>query len=83
VYVTEVNFDGLSHKGITNIGVRPSVGKNFDRTVETFLLDFDGDLYGKNLRIDFLKFLRPEQRFDSLDKLREQIAKDVMEARRQ
>jgi len=67
-------------KGVTNIGRRPTVN---DRGVlaETHLFDFDEDIYGCGLTIYLQAFLRPEQKFDGLDALREQIAKDAAQAR--
>ncbi len=66
--------------GVTNVGVRPTVGGG-RRTVETYLLDFDRDLYGTNLRVHLLARIRGEQRFGSLDDLKAQIARDVAAAR--
>lgn len=83
VYRTEVRIPGDGEKcyrGITNVGENPSVLRdrlNHRVRVETFLLDFQGDLYGKKVRVSFLKFIRPEKKFDSLAALREQIRKDV------
>ena len=51
-------------------------------TVEPWLLDFDGDLYGKQLVLEFYKFLRPEKKFDSLEALKEEIQKNAMETRK-
>jgi riboflavin kinase/FMN adenylyltransferase len=65
---------------VTNVGVRPSFD-NGQRTVETHLLDFDGDLYGCAMTLEFVAHLRPEMRFASVDALREQIGRDVMAAR--
>ncbi|HEX8791528.1 MAG TPA: bifunctional riboflavin kinase/FAD synthetase [Polyangiaceae bacterium] len=77
VYKTRV--DGIG-PAVTNVGVRPTVGGG-RRTVETYLLDFDRDLYGANLRVDLLARIRGEQRFGSLDELKAQIARDVAAAR--
>jgi riboflavin kinase / FMN adenylyltransferase len=68
-------------RGVTNVGVRPTVGGN-DLRVETYVLDFSGDLYGKTLRVHFTVRLRDETKFGSLDELREQIARDVRAARK-
>ena len=68
--------------GATNIGVRPTVDDHSTRvTVETFILDFSGDLYGQTLRVDFYKRLREEKRFDSLDELQAQIQRDMASTR--
>jgi len=78
VYATGTIVDGRQYKGITNIGLRPTVeGANAPRSVETYLLDFEGgELYGKNIKTEFLDFIRPEQRFESLEALKAQIARD-------
>jgi len=68
------------HRGVTNIGVRPTVGGTKLR-IETHLFDFDGDLYGTPMRIDLVARLRGEQKFAGLDELKAQIAKDVAAAR--
>jgi riboflavin kinase/FMN adenylyltransferase len=68
--------------GVTNIGVRPSVDAGgLRQTIETYLLGFSGDLYGARLRLQLIARLRPEQKFASLDELKEQIARDVAQAR--
>jgi len=75
--------DGLYQRlarGVTNIGVRPTIGGPH-RTVETHLLDFDDDLYGRRLKLSFVARLRAEQKFASLDELKAQIARDVARAR--
>lgn len=69
--------------GVTNIGVRPTIeagASKVQRTIETFLLDFSGDLYGERLRLSLVARLRPEVKFASLDELKDQIARDVAEA---
>ncbi|MDF0601508.1 bifunctional riboflavin kinase/FAD synthetase [Psychromarinibacter sp. C21-152] len=69
-----------THDGAASIGVRPMFGTNVPN-LETFLFDFDGDLYGEHLSIALVDFLRPEVRFDGLDALTEQMARDCREAR--
>lgn len=76
VYACTVSVDGRAHVAVANIGIRPTVdGQGV--TVEPWLLDFEGDLYGKQITLSFHKFLRPEQKFDSLEALRMQIQKDA------
>lgn len=83
VYVTRVYFeDGNSCPAVTNVGTRPTVNSGADVTVEACLLDFQGDLYGQTLRLEFYERLRDEIRFDSLDALRARIAADAETARR-
>ena len=82
VYVTRVTLPtGESYPAVTNVGTRPTVNNGRDVTVEAFLLDFDGDLYGQTVRVEFYKHLRDEVRFDSLDALKAQIASDAQETR--
>jgi riboflavin kinase/FMN adenylyltransferase len=81
--VDELAPDGSARRlaaGVTNVGVRPTVGGG-RRTVETYLLDFERDLYGANLRVHLVARIRWERRFGSLDELKAQIAKDVAAAR--
>ncbi|MDR3981992.1 MAG: riboflavin biosynthesis protein RibF, partial [Dysosmobacter sp.] len=71
VYVTRATLeDGSSYAAVTNVGTRPTVNSGSDITVEACLLDFEGDLYGKTLRVEFFQHLRDEIRFDSLDALK-------------
>jgi len=72
---------GETHAAATNVGVRPMFVTGRGELIEAFLLDFDGDLYGQPLRLEFLKRLRGEKRFESIEALIEQMARDVDEAR--
>ncbi len=72
--------DGTQRVGVTNVGVRPTVSDANRVTVETYLTDFDGDLYGQELRLDFCAYLRPEKRFSSTQKLHDEIARNAREA---
>jgi len=84
VYATRTIIGNRCYKGVTNIGIRPTVeSANAPRLVETHLLGFDGgDLYGSHVRKEFIYFIRPERRFDSLDLLRAQILEDCRTASR-
>ena len=75
VYVVEVEVLGKKYRGMTNIGLRPTVGGTAT-TIETHILDFDEDIYGLPLRITFLRRLRDEIHFPSLDALQAQLHKD-------
>ena len=75
VYVVEVEVLGKRYRGMTNIGQRPTVGGTFT-TIETHILDFDEDIYGLPLRITFLKRLRDEVHFPSLEALKRQLEMD-------
>ncbi len=79
VYAVEVEMDNCNYKGILNIGTNPTVGGTV-RSLEVYIRNFSGNLYGKVLTIRFLRFLREEQRFSSLDDLRKQISADCEEA---
>ena len=82
VYISRVYLPGgQSCAGVTNVGTRPTVCENGSVSVETFLLDFDGDLYGQDIRLEFCRRLRGEEKFDSLDALRDCIRKNIEEAR--
>jgi riboflavin kinase/FMN adenylyltransferase len=73
--------DGVVHVAATNVGVRPMFVTGRGELIEAFLVDFEGDLYGTQLRVEFLKRLRGEKRFDSVEALIEQMARDVEDAR--
>ena len=84
VYAVRVALpDGSAHAGVTNVGVRPSVTDDDRVTVETHLVGFDGDLYGKEIRVEFLRYLRPERRFGSMAELHRQIEQDIAAAKEQ
>jgi riboflavin kinase/FMN adenylyltransferase len=72
---------GATYAAATNVGVRPMFVTGRGELIEAYLLDFDGDIYGQPLRLEFLKRLRGEKRFDSVDALVEQMGADVAEAR--
>lgn len=76
VYACTCTVGTQTYKAVTNIGSRPTVGGHQTRA-ESWILDFDGDLYGKEITLQFQKFLRPERKFDSLEDLKTQIQKDA------
>lgn len=80
VYACKAEVEGAEYMAVTNIGTRPTVAGE-SVTVEPYLLDFAGDLYGKTLTLSFHKFLRPERKFPSLEELKTQIAADIAQAR--
>jgi riboflavin kinase/FMN adenylyltransferase len=82
VYAAEAKIDGELHRGVINLGVRPTVseGKS-ERVLEIHLFDFNRDIYGVDVEVRFLKFLRPEKKFENLDALVQQIRQDVEQAR--
>lgn len=79
IYATIAIVDGVYHPAVTSLGIRPTIGDN-KLTVETFLLDFSGDLYGKPMRLAFVARLRDELKFDSLEALTRQMALDAAQA---
>ena len=82
VYASRVYLDdGKYYCAVTNVGVRPTVGENNKVNVESYLLDYSGNLYGRQARLEFLCYIRPEVKFDSITKLGEQIKADAQVAR--
>ena len=81
IYATWAIVDGVRYQGATSIGVRPTFGGGGDRRVETFLLDFSGDLYGKRMTLEFEQRLRGELAFSSVDALVQQMKQDVEQSR--
>ena len=83
VYATKVHLpDGSVKTGVTNVGIRPTVEDGLPPTAETFILDYDGDLYGKSLKLDFYDFIRPETKFSGIDELQAQIKRDAKTAQK-
>jgi len=80
VYVTGTLIDGKWRRSVTNVGVRPTFESAAEPSVETFVMNWSGDLYGDVVRVRFLHRLRDEQKFSSLDDLKRQISKDVARA---
>ena len=81
VYACKAFVEGKEYLAVTNVGSRPTVGGH-RVTVEPWLLDFEGDLYGKELTLEFYEFLRPEQKFDSLEDLQAEIRKNALQTRK-
>ncbi|MCZ6614215.1 MAG: bifunctional riboflavin kinase/FAD synthetase [Chloroflexi bacterium] len=80
IYATWAHFGGQRYKAATSIGVRPTFGSN-ERTVEAFILDYHGDLYNKGMKLEFVRYLRAEVAFESVEKLKEQMDRDVEQVR--
>ena len=80
VYATATLVEGTWRRSITNIGVRPTFENDADPSIESYLFDFDGDLYGDVLRVRFLYRIRDERKFNGIDELKEQIEKDSRRA---
>jgi riboflavin kinase/FMN adenylyltransferase len=82
IYACRAEVDGETHVAAVNVGVRPTFTTGRGLLVEAFLLDFDAEIYGHTLRLEFLQRLRGERRFDSVDALIEQMDRDVADTRR-
>lgn len=80
VYITYCTYNGVRYPSITNVGVKPTIGK-FKKNVETHIFDFDRELYGKNIRVEFLRKTREERKFDSVEALSKQITDDCIMAK--
>ncbi|MFI3269687.1 MAG: riboflavin kinase [Rikenellaceae bacterium] len=80
VYVSRVEIEGVWHAAVTNVGTNPTVGGNSLRS-ESYIFDFEGDLYGCTIRIELQKMIRGEMKFGSVEALRKQIELDVATAR--
>ena len=80
VYACRCRIGGTAYPAVTNIGIRPTV-EGTGITVEPWILDYSGDLYGRAITLEFHYFLRPEQKFDSLDALKDEIHRDAEETR--
>lgn len=81
VYATANLIDGVWRRSITNVGVRPTFDGDQAPSIESYIFDFDGDLYGDVLRVRFLHRIRDERKFSGIDELKAQIAKDSQTAR--
>lgn len=77
VYRSVVSIDGEHYHGITNVGVKPTVTDENRPVVETYIRDFDKDIYGKYISVSLLHFTRPEKKFSSVEELKEQLKKDL------
>ncbi len=79
VYAAIAEIDGKSYMGVTNIGVKPTVGSDNAPAAETYVIGYEGDLYGKQVPLSLIRFVRPEQQFGSVEELKQQIARDTDE----
>ncbi len=82
VYTSRTIIDGIAYPGMTNIGYKPTVGIEMDKGVETYIYDFDRDLYGVEIDVELLSYHRPEIKFDNLDDLKHQMFEDLAFGRR-
>lgn len=77
VYASTVEIEGKEYTGVTNVGYKPTVGDKNQLGIETYIIDFEGDLYGKVLEVKLLQFMRPEQKFLSVQELKTQMHQDM------
>jgi riboflavin kinase/FMN adenylyltransferase len=82
VYVTATLIGGEWRRSVTNVGVRPTFEKEAEPSIETYVMDWGGDLYGDVVRVRFLHRLRDERRFSSVEELKRQIDFDVARAQK-
>jgi riboflavin kinase/FMN adenylyltransferase len=82
VYATTIAIDGIVRPSLTNIGLRPTFGDTTQRTIETYVMGYSGDLYGRTVRLGFVLRLRDERKFEDVDALRSQIEADQRRAER-
>jgi riboflavin kinase / FMN adenylyltransferase len=82
IYATLTYFEGCQYFSATNVGFRPTFDSQPPTPViEVYILDFDQDIYGKQLKLEFVRFLRPEMRFSSIEELKDQMTRDAFTAR--
>ena len=82
VYVTEVLVDGNTYMGVTNIGCKPTVSDENVVGVETYIDEFNQDVYGEKIVVSFIQFIRPEQKFNSIEELKAQMQSDIEVSRK-
>lgn len=80
VYVTKTYVNNVQYKSVTNVGVKPTIGQ-YQKNAETHIFDFEGDLYGKNVIVEFVALTRPEKVFKNIDELKAQITQDCLDAK--
>lgn len=81
VYLDSVRIDGIWYNGIGNVGVKPTVSEENRMLIESNLLDYSGDAYGKEVEIQLYHFKRPEQKFESVEMMKAQIDQDIAYAK--
>ncbi|MDE6434522.1 MAG: bifunctional riboflavin kinase/FAD synthetase [Lachnospiraceae bacterium] len=78
VYASRIQIDGIIYRGISNLGKKPTVEGNNQLGLETYILDYNGNLYGRMLKTELLYFIRPEEKFSNVEALRKQISNDIV-----
>lgn len=82
VYTAAVEIDGKIWRGVSNVGYKPTIEGNYPKGVETYIFDFDRDLYGRTLDVQLFRYQRKERQFASVEELKAQLVKDAEESRR-
>ena len=82
VYATRIEIGGKKYNSVTNVGKRPSVDEDQQVTVETYIFDYNEDIYGETVALELYKFLRPVQKFQNLEEVHKQVEKDIEEAKK-
>ena len=82
VYAARLSIDGKTYLGVTNVGLRPTLEGMQQPTIETFILDFQGDLYGKPMQLSLYALLRPTRKMASLEEVKIQVEKDAQATRK-
>ena len=80
VYITYCTYNGVKYPSVTNVGVKPTIG-SYNKNIETHIFNFDRELYGKNIRVEFVKRTREEKKFPDVEALSKQIASDCIMAK--
>ena len=80
VYASITKIDGQEYVSVSNIGIKPTVGSDYP-LLETYIENYTGDLYGRNLKVELIGFIRPERKFSSVEILKEEIKKNVLQAK--
>lgn len=81
VYITYLVYNGVRYPSITNVGVKPTIGE-FRKNMETHIFNFDSELYGKYIKIEFLEMMRPEVKFSSVEELKAEIVRNCVDAKK-
>ena len=81
IYATLCTFDQKTYLGVTNIGNRPTVEDNGRKNIETHIIDFNGNCYGKSIKIEFIERIRDEMKFGSIEELKSQVQADILTAK--
>lgn len=82
VYASKVYLDGRELMGVTNVGLRPTVDNDRDISIETYIIDFDGDIYEENISLELFSLLRGQQKFENMSMLLEQLKADCADAKK-